>query len=285
MKLFIPFLLLIVISCKKASTEVKKSRIQLESIKQPNLFLDTFSLGELATKDKISKIKKYSYGWDNYYYFDYYPNTNKLKSVLYIPQAVTPSCAFTRYDFFYSKEKIDSVQVVSPSSGCKIVVHTFRFDYFPVGALKSITEINDFTIDETFFSYNNSGRVEKIYLSNRYKTETSYHFSEISFVYDLAGNVSEVSDQPVDKITTKVTYQYGTIQNPFKGNYILRSFLSVFGWDEAAPFYLSKNVVSLTTRHYIENGAVQSFPYIVRDSSNRLFQFYYADQFGSTIFY
>ncbi len=274
-----------VISCKKASTEEKTSRAQLETIKEPYLFLDTLGLGELATKDKISKIKKYSYGWDNYYYFEYYPNSNKLKSVLYIPQAVTPSCNFSRYDFFYSKGKIDSVQVVNPSSGCEIVVHTFRFEYFSVGALKSITEINDIFIGETFFSYNNSGRLEKIYSNTRYKSETNYYFSEISFVYDSAGNVSEVNTQPLNNYTKKVTYQYSRSQNPFKGNYFLCNLLSVYGWDEGAPFYLSKNVVSITTQQYIETGAINTFPYVVKDSINRLFQFYYADQFGSTIFY
>jgi hypothetical protein len=284
--LFISIILLI--SCKKQDVDISvSSRAQLESIKEPHSFRDSLGLGELAIPDKITQIKRYSYGADNYYYLEYYPGTKKLKTILYKPDSHPQSCAFRRCDFFYKDNKIEKVEIASPSSACEIIVKTYLFDYFPIGALKSVVQTDDFLINETFFSYDSSGRIGRIFQSGRYKNESVYRFSETSIKYDSTGNVMEQTFQPSYSltITEKTTFNYGTSVNPFKGNFIPQEFLNVFGWNESSAFYLSPNVVSKTTRYYQSNGASQTYPYTIMTNNSRLHQFYFFDQFGSTFYY
>lgn len=288
MKLAVLFCLVICLSCKKDKNETKVfSRIQLESIKEPEFFLDSLGLGELFIENKISQIKRYKFGWDNYYYFDYYPGTKKLQSILYKPASHPQSCAWVLCEFFYKNNKIDKIEISSPSSGCWVVVKTYQFEYFPIGALKSIIQIDDYYINETFFAYDSIGRVGKIFQSSRYKNETTYRFSETIVKYDIAGNVSEVTFQPPNsnKITERLNYKYDIAINPFKGVYIPRAFFWPFGWYESYPSFLSQNVVSLTTQYNESISSPQSYPYIVKTNSDRIYQFYYFDQLISTIYY
>jgi hypothetical protein len=288
MKLILIISVILIFSCKKEDAGiVDSSRAQLDSIKEPLFFLDSLGSGELAVPDKITQIKRFGYGWDNYYYFDYYPGTNKLKSILYKPASIPQSCSFSRCDFFYRKNRISKVEISGPSSGCQIVIHTYLFEYFPKGALKSVTLNNHRKINETFFSYDNSGRVNRIFYSDRYQNETNYRFSEKFIKYDASGNVSEVRFQPVNSITvtTTATFSYDSSINPFKGVFFPQNFLQVYGWDDPSLLFLSSNVVSNSTRNYQLNDAPQTFSYIVLSNNNRLYQYYYSDQFGSTFYY
>ncbi len=288
---FVCFLLSILVCCKKTSTEVQSitNNNQVKEIKEPLFSIDKLDLGELAIKNKIQYIKRYSYGYDNYYYFDYYPNTNKIKTIIYKPSADPRSCAGGQYDFFYVNNKIDKVEVREPTTACEILVKSYQFNYFSLGALKSIIETNsDYYSDETFFSYNLQRRIDKIFQNFRNKAEKEYRFNETSFKYDSLGNVAEVNSQPSysDKITERTTFIYDSSKNPFKGNFIIRNFVFAFGWNESiGPFFLSTNNVKQTTKFILGNGAVQTYPYKIVYNNNQLFQYYYFDQFGSTFYY
>jgi len=109
-------------------------------------------LGELFGENKISYIKRYFYGADNYYYFDYYTGTKKLKSIFYKPAAHPLSCASALCEFFYKNDRIDKIEISLPSSACEIIVRSFQFDYFPIGALKSIIQVDDYGITEIYFA-------------------------------------------------------------------------------------------------------------------------------------
>jgi len=276
-------------SCKKRvdKADVTNSRVQLEQIKEPHLFRDSLGLGELSSESKIVQIQRFFYGANNNYYFEYLPNSKKIKSIFYKPEAHPQSCAFSKCEFFYKNNRIDRIEISSPSSACEIVVRTYQFDYFPIGAVKSVTQIDDFNINETFFSYDTSGHINKIFRSGRYKSDVEYKFGETVINYDFLGNVKEVTLQPQysNTIAERISYTYDNAKNPFKQVYIPQEFLSVFGWSEGFPFFLSSNVVSLTTRFYESNSASQSLPYTVTTNNSRLHTFYYFDQFGSTFYY
>jgi hypothetical protein len=267
-------------------TEVS-SRVQLEQIKEPKLFRDTLGLGELSSDSKIIQIQRYFYGANNNYYFEYFPNGNKIKSIFYKPEAHPQSCAFSKCEFFYKNNRIEKIEISSPSSACEIIVKTYQFEYFPIGALKSVTQIDDFNINETFFSYDTSGHINKIFRSGRYKTGVEYKFGETVINYDFSGNVKEMTLQPQysNSIAERISYTYDNAKNPFRQVYIPQEFLSVFGWNEGIPFFLSSNVVSLTTRFYESNSATHSLPYTITTNNSRLHQFYYFNQFGSTFYY
>jgi hypothetical protein len=288
MKKIVLLSLIVFLSCKKKSEEIGISnRVQLEEIREPKLFRDTLGLGELSIEHKILQIKRFSYGSDNYYYFDYVPGTKKLKSIFYKPASHPQSCAFSRCDFYYENNRINKIEISSPSSACEIITKSYQFDYFPIGALKSVTQIDDFNINETFFSYDTIGRIDKIFRSGRYKSDATYRFSETVIYYNLSGNVKEITAQPAyaNTVSERISFTYDSAINPFKQVYILQEFLFVFGWSEGTPLFLSTNVVNQTTRTYESNSASQIFPYTVTTSNARLHQFYYFDQFGSTIYY
>ncbi len=288
MRLLLIISFLVFLSCKKDKGAASQSnRKQIESIKEPSFFYDSLGKGELYTLDKIAQIKRYRYGFDNYYFFYYYPGTNKVKSIYYKPASHQQSCAFSQCNFFYKDGRIDNIQISSPSSACEVIVKTFQFAYFPKGALKSIVQEDDLSIKETYFAYDNAGRVSKMYGNGRYKNETSYRFGETSISYDLAGNVVEITHQPQysNTISDKYNYSYDTTVNPFKGIYIPQEFISVFGWSESLPSTLSNNVVKQTKRFYASNSATHTYPYILTAKNGRLQQFYYFDSFGSTFYY
>lgn len=289
MRLFPFILIMFLFSCKKKGDNafVTNSRLQIEQITEPHLFRDSLGLGELSIESKIVQIHRLFYGANNNYYFEYLPNSKKIKSIFYRPDAHPLSCAFSKCEFFYKNNRIDRIEISSPSTACEIVVKTYQFNYFQIGAVKSVTQIDDFNINETFFSYDTSGRINKIFSSGRYKSDVEYKFSETVINYDISGNVKDVTVQPqyANTIAEKISYTYDIAENPFKQLYIPQDFLSVFGWSEGFPFFLSSNVVSLTTRFYESNSASQPLPYTVTVNNSRLHTFYYFDQFGSTFYY
>lgn len=289
MKLTVLILFLFFLSCRKSKDDVVKpsNRVQIENIAEPLFFHDSLGAGELFVSDKILRIKKYSYGWDNYFYFDYYAGTKKLKSIFYKPASYPQSCVFSQCDFFYKNGKINKIEISIPTSRCEINIRTFQFEYFSIGALKSIVQETDLMISEIFFAYDSLGRVGKIYSSGRYKTEPVYRFNESTIKYNLVGNVSDVLFQPhySNTVTDRISYQYDTVLNPFKGVYFPESFMSVFDLEESYAFLLSSNVIRSKTKFIASTSLLQTSNYIIRTNNFRLDQFYSSDQFGSTFYY
>jgi len=285
---FIFLLLFMFFSCKKKKHEdvLQTNQDQIAEIKDPIVYYDTLGKGDF--RDKIRYIKRNQYGFNNFYFFEYDGQSNRVKTIIYEPQRHPQSCAGAKYDFFYVRDKIDRLEVGEPTSACAINVRTFKYNYFLSGALKSIVQQDAYNINEIIFSYSSNGRVDKIFYSYRPVTLTRFRYIETSYSYNSKGNVTEIKRQESysNTISQITNFEYDSIPNPFKGFYGIRNFIPTgVGYESEGPFFLSENNVRRTTYKYLENNNVQIYPYLLSYTNSRLSEFGYFDQYRTYFYY
>jgi hypothetical protein len=282
MKNLLPFILfaLIFSSCDKDEDINQllipdpQNNVSLPELNNPDIILNDLATGEIDSRILNVRLEgDYQVPWN--LDFEYLEGSSKIHKMI----STNPNyyCETTTIDYSYRSDGyINKIALETINTCLEFVVNkVFHYNY-ENGILKSITMDNESFIENTYFSYNPDGTVEKKYIDLRPKSDPVFPgYYVTKYEYDSNKNVvSLIQESPfTNGYDQKFTFTYDNFTNPFKGFFLSQSMrkpsLGVIA--SAGPFFLSQNNITSTKSEYINVSANPTFEfYFTNIESDRI---------------
>jgi hypothetical protein len=256
---------LFISSCSKKDSITKKQitpKPQILNLKKPDKILNDIAKGEFHSQTINSVHFKNFNDIPKIWYFEVFPNTNKIKTIRFNRNPNAPFlCEETTMYYKYKDNLIDEIESVRIDV-CLAFKATILFKYnYENSVLISITAKGYYSdsivvnklmlVGENYFSYNPDGTIAEIYGDMRSVTEPLYGYGKTTLLYDSNKNVIEAKAEDFFSNTydKKYTFEYDNNINPLKGVYIFSWVLSTLP---------NNGVESLLGPNFLSNNCIKS---------------------------